>query len=512
MNEITSEIREIECPSCWQRQGCKEYSIKKAVLLALGIISILAAAVSTCIVYPYIGNYAFIPLAAGTILGLFFTIMGFRQITNVTTKPISNVVTKDIKGVRTFAERRLNQCPLKPGRTCMQDYSDIEAFPSRVKAKKKVVIFLKDMTSTQMSERQKRAMGIMCGLGCGDFVGAPFEFLPYKKEGYNEPNKKVQVTKDGFINFTRVCDRFQLKPGQWTDDTSMGLCLAATLLENKELDATQLMWAFSDWWRYGYNNAFAADPNRPKQGGSVGLGGNISDAFEEFGDKITRNAQDSKEKAFATEAGNEKTSGNGSLMRLGPVAIVADSEKAAMALARKQSKVTHQGEEAAGCCELMAFLLFHALHSKEYKPAVLKHLLFEKLADFHSSILSVHKLAQSEIIPTEDGEAIKEDWNWKNPDFSFNAHRLKMQGGTYVGSYAMDGLAMALHCVYTTDSFEDAVLKAATRGGDADSVGAITGQIAGAIYGIQNIPSSWLEALHQWDRGGDIATRAYLLT
>ncbi len=70
---------------------------------------------------------------------------------------------------------------------------------------------------------------------------------------------------------------------------------------------------------------------------------------------------------------------------------------------------------------------------------------------------------------------------------------------------------MALHCVYTTKSFEEAILKAVAHGGDDDSVGAIAGQIAGAIYGLQAIPEKWRKEVEQWD-GGEIATRGFLLS
>ncbi len=74
----------------------------------------------------------------------------------------------------------------------------------------------------------------------------------------------------------------------------------------------------------------------------------------------------------------------------------------------------------------------------------------------------------------------------------------------------MDGLSMALHCVWTTTSFSDAINKAASLGGDADTVSAITGQIAGAIYGIDNIPFEWIHTIQQWDKGS-ILYRGHLL-
>lgn len=75
------------------------------------------------------------------------------------------------------------------------------------------------------------------------------------------------------------------------------------------------------------------------------------------------------------------------------------------------------------------------------------------------------------------------NWQWRNPDWSYSKCRAKQQPG-YIGSYCMDGLCMALHIAYHTNSFKEAVLWAVNMGGDCDTVGAIAGQIVGAMYGI----------------------------
>merc|ERR1712151_1348844 len=98
----------------------------------------------------------------------------------------------------------------------------------------------------------------------------------------------------------------------------------------------------------------------------------------------------------------------------------------------------------------------------------------------------------------------------KGATYSFSASRIAQDPG-YVGSYVMDAMAMALHCVWTTCSLEEAVLKAVNKRGDADTVGAITGQIAGALYGVSSIPEEWVNAVQRWDHGGDIVLRAHML-
>ena len=80
----------------------------------------------------------------------------------------------------------------------------------------------------------------------------------------------------------------------------------------------------------------------------------------------------------------------------------------------------------------------------------------------------------------------------------------------YIGSYCMDAMAMALHVVYTTNSFEDAIIKVVNLRGDSDSVGAVVGQIAGAYYGFKKIPIEWIKVIEKWDKQ-EIALRGYML-
>jgi ADP-ribosylglycohydrolase len=108
-------------------------------------------------------------------------------------------------------------------------------------------------------------------------------------------------------------------------------------------------------------------------------------------------------------------------------------------------------------------------------------------------------------------------WNWKNPELPieetlvargemYNGYRVSKG---YFGSFCMDGLAMALHSVYHTKSFSEAITKAVNFLGDADSVGAIAGQLAGAIYGFSTF-KEYHEPIVQWD-DDDISCRAALL-
>lgn len=77
------------------------------------------------------------------------------------------------------------------------------------------------------------------------------------------------------------------------------------------------------------------------------------------------------------------------------------------------------------------------------------------------------------------------NWNWKDINFTYSETRTYYQPG-YIGSYCMDALSMALHTVWHTSTFKEVAILNANLGGDCDTVGAIAGQIAGAMYGISN--------------------------
>ena len=131
--------------------------------------------------------------------------------------------------------------------------------------------------------------------------------------------------------------------------------------------------------------------------------------------------------------------------------------------------------------------------------------ILDDLKEFNCESKSVKLLSLS----MQEGKNKNRDWNWKNPNFRYSEERAKNNPG-YIGSYCMDGLSMALHVLYTTHTFEDAVLKAANLCGDSDSVASVVGQIAGAFYGLDNIPKEWIKILNQWDKN-EIALRGYIL-
>jgi len=385
-----------------------------------------------------------------------------------------------------------------------------------------------------LAPAEDRAVGCLLGMAVGDAVGAPVEFMVRRlwrarprargaaalarapaRAALTPPSPQdyrpggLPLSTDGGDSPLAGADffnTFRLKPGQWTDDASMGLCLADSLIACgftfSPLDA---LLRFTAWWHGGYNNAFRADRARARGRGSVGLGGTIGaalDAFLERGDAATR-------------TGGAQSSGNGTLMRLAavPVCFHAD-EAAAAAAARASARTTHAGDEAAEAAALLAALVARAIHAPGTDAAARKEALWDGLAAWETPSPGVRALARAAAEPLPGGGGAPDpdrDWRWRGPArLDFSPKRAAAQPG-YVGSYAMDALAMALHCVASTADFRGAVLAAANLRGDADTVAAIAGQIAGAVYGAAGIPAEWVAKVERWDGGGSIALRAHCL-
>ena len=335
-----------------------------------------------------------------------------------------------------------------------------------------------------ISDLEKRAIGSMMGMAIGDAMGSTYEFDDVDYE-----------TIDLFDMERENEGNFNLEPGQWTDDTSMGLCLADSLLVNNgNLVIHDLMLRFLAWNSGGYNNAFRFNEKNglsPRR--SVGLGGNISMALYRY-----YNVQKDE-----TDAGDKNTSGNGSIMRNAaiPICFYYDINKACD-MARKQSLSTHQGLEAKECCSLLTYIIVKILEGTEDLKKIL-----DNLGDnFKTDVKSVECLAKS---ISEEGKPDR-DWNWKKEKYRYNEERANNDPG-YIGSYAMDNMAMSLHIIYHTSSFREAIIRAVNLRGDSDSVASVVGQIAGAYYPIEDMPSQWIERINKWDNE-EIALRGYMLS
>jgi ADP-ribosyl-[dinitrogen reductase] hydrolase len=239
---------------------------------------------------------------------------------------------------------------------------------------------------------------------------------------------------------------FGLLPGKWTDDTSMALCLAESLLNKSGFDAADQMGRYLNWWQWGYLSS---------TGDCFDIGMTVRQAlltFQETGNPF----------AGSTDP---QSAGNGSLMRLAPVALFyyPNVEQVASFCA-DSSRTTHAAPEAIQCCRLFGLLLAKALAGESKAELLgLEPTLFGEP--------NVARIAAGSFVEKPRAEI--------------------------VGSgYAVASLEAALWCFHRTESLEAAILDAANLGDDADTTAAIVGQLAGAHYGLSQIPPHWLERLH----------------
>ena len=244
-----------------------------------------------------------------------------------------------------------------------------------------------------------------------------------------------------------------LDPGGWTDDTAMAICLAESLLARGGLNERDLLARFLRWYRMGENSC---------TGAAVGISRKTRAALERF------------ERSGLIDAAAElENAGNGAIMRLAPVAIFfRRSETETRHAAVRQARVTHTSEPALAAVECFADLLFAGLRTGD--------------PDAVSRAASSYR-----------GLAALRDPRGKRREQISSAPR------------AVDTLEAALWCLGRAAGFDAAVIEAVNLGGDADTIGAVTGQLAGAVFGASAIPPRWLAGLHSRARLADLARRLH---
>ena len=268
-----------------------------------------------------------------------------------------------------------------------------------------------------------RARGALLGLAVGDAVGTTLEF---REPGSFEP-----------IDDMIGGGPFGLEPGQWTDDTSMALCLADSLIENG-FDPADQMRRYLRWRDEGYRSATHR---------CFDIGGTVDAALRRFqrsGDP------------FSGETG-EEWSGNGAIMRLAPIPLSFHADlDAAQNAATAMSRTTHGSVMCQDAAHYMTTIVWRFILGQDTLPD------------------TAEKRYCEQVQAIVDG-----DYARMNPPDIIST------------GFVIDTLRAALWAFHTSDNFRDGLLKAVNLGGDADTAGAVYGQIAGARYGADAIPAPW---------------------
>jgi len=290
-------------------------------------------------------------------------------------------------------------------------------------------------------------------MAVGDAVGTAVEFM---SPGSFEP--VTDMVGGG---------PFRLKAGQWTDDTSMALCLAESLVECGEFNADDQMSRYVRWYREGHWSSTGACFD-------IGITTGSSLArYEETGEPFS-------------EPSTAYRASNGSVMRLAPVPLFfATQPEAAVALSGESSRTTHAAPASVDACRYFGGLIASAsvgtakddLLGDRHVPAR----SWEDFAPWHAEIEEVARGSFKRSHP---------------PDIA----------GT---GYAVKTIEAALWAFLNSESYEEGLLKVVNLGDDADTTGAVYGQLAGCYYGLDGIPGKWGDRIARRAEVLELSTRLF---
>lgn len=296
------------------------------------------------------------------------------------------------------------------------------------------------------NEKRDRAEGAFVGLVVGDAVGTTLEFTPKPK---HEAIAHTDMVGGG---------PFNLPVGGWTDDTSMALAMAHSLLLTHRNDLQDQL---TNYWLWHKTGRFSI------KGYCFDIGNTTANAIHKW----------SRSHSPYSGSTNEKTAGNGSIMRLSPIVIWNMDKPVSIAVveAIETSRTTHRAADCLTGVALMAHIVHSLINGASKKEA----------------------LNPKRLLKLSLSKGIKEVARGLYRNYDFDQ--------VYGTGYVVDTLEAALWAFWHTDTFEDGLLKVVNLGQDSDTTGAVYGQIAGAYYGLGAIPNRWKRWISHSDYIHDMA-------
>jgi ADP-ribosylglycohydrolase len=282
-------------------------------------------------------------------------------------------------------------------------------------------------------DRVERAVGAVVGSAVGDALGAPFEF----------GLAGVFSSRFSMLGVGgEMCGGGGWDPGEATDDTQMAVHVAESLLGRGGLDLPDVFRRFQRW--------VAAEPK------DIGL---------QTEDVLT-NGLPWDQAADAHFRTNRRAAGKGALMRAATsgVYFAGYGRAVTMDAGRRLSALTH-GDPAA------------------WEGTAIFHELLRVALDGGDPVAAIPEIL-TETDPVHRGRYAT----------VLASHWTPEQATEFNGA-VWPCLGSAVWAVRTTDSYEEAVRAAVDLGGDTDTVAAVTGALAGAVYGIAAVPTAWTEPL-----------------
>jgi ADP-ribosylglycohydrolase len=305
-----------------------------------------------------------------------------------------------------------------------------------------------------MTTVQMRYQGCLMGLAVGDALGTTVEF----------------EAPGTFALLTDIVGGgpFDLDKGQWTDDTSMALCLAESLVTCGTFNARDQIVRYTRWWKEGYLSS---------NGECFDIGNTVSQALRRY-------ASTGDPFAGATDS---YSAGNGSLMRLAPVPLFyASDPEVAISMSAESSRTTHGAVTCLDACRYFGGLIVGAVQGD-----------------------SKEKLLGKRYAPV-DGIWDRVPLCAEIDEIACGSFKRKEPPEIVGSGYVVQSLEAALWAFYKSSTFEEGCLLAVNIGNDADTTGAIYGQLAGAYYGVEGIRSDWRECLAYIDLISRLAESLYI--
>lgn len=298
-----------------------------------------------------------------------------------------------------------------------------------------------------------RIAGALYGVAVGDALGGPLEFMT--AEEIAEQHGRVSTMLGG--------GWLHLRPGETTDDTAMTLAVAEGIMESPDDPIPAIGERFIQWAKSG-----------PKD-----IGGTCSRSINAAARKAGqngKNAPTAEEWCWAAintaKANRGHSGGNGALMRAIYPALFYTDKFRAVQIVCEQGKMTHWDADSDEACRLYADVV---------------HYLISEAEKGRNDSDGLGRRIMEILKPTR--------YNLEDVDALGHVAKLSPTG------YVVDSLNCALYAFWSyAGSFEEAVVYAANLGGDADTIAAICGGLAGAFYGFEAIPKEWVAALSNTDR------------
>jgi ADP-ribosylglycohydrolase len=309
--------------------------------------------------------------------------------------------------------------------------------------------------SCKISIKEIRA--VLFGVSVGDALGVPVEF------------KSRQELKRHPVSDMMGYGTYNQPAGTWSDDSSLTFCLAETLAQGfsiEKMGENVVKWRYHNYWT---------------------ARGEVFDVGIATDRAIARIAKGVRPDLAGGTNGSDN--GNGSLMRIAPLLFYIGNMpiNERFSLTKRVSSVTHGHIRSLIAC------FYYLEFARQIIGGTEKFNIYKKLQTDITSYLTSITVEEKEIALFD--RLLKE-----------NIYELQEED-IHSSGYVLHTLEASIWCLLTTTNYKDAVLKAVNLGGDTDTTAAVTGALAGLLYGIDDIPPAWRAQIARKDDIEDLAQR-----